>query len=100
MIHLMVFVLYLISPIISLIFILAFNVGMLRAFVADYGVPMMVVLWTAVSYMVPGEVPHGVPRRLFCPFPWDPESLHHWTVMKVLLFVILLVPKCILLMQN
>lgn len=43
----------------------------------------MVLLWTALSYSVPGKVPSGVPRRLFSPLPWDSESLHHWTVMKV-----------------
>ncbi|CAI8586192.1 unnamed protein product [Vicia faba] len=54
----------------------------LRGFIADYGVPMMVVLWTAVSYIKPSIVPHDVPRRLFCPLPWEPASLYHWTVAK------------------
>ncbi|CAL5205047.1 unnamed protein product [Lathyrus oleraceus] len=54
----------------------------LRGFIADYGVPMMVVLWTAVSYIKPSTVPHDVPRRLFCPLPWEPASLYHWTVVK------------------
>ncbi|CAI8619196.1 unnamed protein product [Vicia faba] len=54
----------------------------LRGFIADYGVPMMVVLWTAVSYIKPSTVPHDVPRRLFCPLPWEPASLYHWTVAK------------------
>lgn len=44
----------------------------------------MVVLWTALSYSVPGKVPSQVPRRLVAPLPWEPESLHHWTVVKVL----------------
>lgn len=43
----------------------------------------MVVLWTALSYSVPGKVPSQVPRRLVAPLPWEPESLHHWTVVKV-----------------
>ncbi|XP_020205446.1 probable boron transporter 7 [Cajanus cajan] len=59
-----------------------YGTGWLRGFVADYGVPMMVVLWTALSYGVPGKIPHNVPRRLVCPLPWDPESLYHWTVVK------------------
>ncbi|CAK8570029.1 unnamed protein product [Lathyrus sativus] len=67
-----------------------YGTGGLRALVADYGVPMMVVLWTAISYAVPGKVPPTVPRRLFCPFPWDPASLYHWTVMKDMLKVPLL----------
>ncbi|GFP93753.1 boron transporter 4 [Phtheirospermum japonicum] len=56
--------------------------GMFRSFIADYGVPLMVVMWTALSYGVPGKVPAGVPRRLFCPLPWESESLYHWTVIK------------------
>ncbi|KEH35928.1 boron transporter-like protein [Medicago truncatula] len=54
----------------------------LRGFIADYGVPVMVVLWTAVSYIMPDDIPNGVPRRLFCPLPWEPASLYHWTVVK------------------
>lgn len=67
-----------------MIFILAFNAGWLRGFVADYGAPLMVVFWTAVSYMPPDRLPEGVPRRLLCPLPWEPASLYHWTVVKVL----------------
>ncbi|KAK6136579.1 hypothetical protein DH2020_029669 [Rehmannia glutinosa] len=48
----------------------------------NYGVPLMVVVWTALSYSVPRNVPSGVPRRLFCPLPWESESLYHWTVIK------------------
>ncbi|CAI9294740.1 unnamed protein product [Lactuca saligna] len=29
------------------------------------------------------DVPPGVPKRLFCPLPWEPGSLSHWTVIKV-----------------
>ncbi|KAI5393847.1 boron transporter 4 isoform X2 [Lathyrus oleraceus] len=64
-----------------------YGTGGIRALVADYGVPMMVMLWTAISYAVPGKVPANVPRRLFCPLPWDPASLYHWTVMKDMLNV-------------
>ncbi|CAL0305706.1 unnamed protein product [Lupinus luteus] len=59
-----------------------YGTGWLRGFIADYGCPLMVVFWTALSYGKPGKVPHGVPRRLFCPLPWDPASLYHWTVIK------------------
>ncbi|XP_027190827.1 probable boron transporter 7 isoform X2 [Cicer arietinum] len=59
-----------------------YGTGWLRGFIADYGVAMMVVLWTAISYVIPGKVPNGVPRRLFCPLPWEPASLYHWTVVK------------------
>jgi len=85
-----------------LFLILASNSGWLRGFIADYGVPLMVVLWTALSYVVPGKVPDGVPRRLISPLPWEPESLHHWTVVKVPLHIEYNFshPKCILLKQN
>ncbi|GAY60065.1 hypothetical protein CUMW_199200 [Citrus unshiu] len=53
-----------------------------RSFVADYGVPLMVVVWTALSFSVPSKVPSGVPRRLFSPLPWESGSLEHWSVMK------------------
>ncbi|XP_027189351.1 probable boron transporter 7 [Cicer arietinum] len=59
-----------------------YGTGCIRGFIADYGVPMMVVLWTALSYTVPSKVPSGVPRRLFCPLPWESASLYHWTVVK------------------
>ncbi|OWM86679.1 hypothetical protein CDL15_Pgr015715 [Punica granatum] len=47
-----------------------------------YGVPLMVLSWTALSFTVPRKVPDGVPRRLFCPLPWESASLYHWTVIK------------------
>ncbi|XP_019179153.1 PREDICTED: probable boron transporter 7 [Ipomoea nil] len=59
-----------------------YGTGFFRSFIADYGVPLMVVLWTAVSYTVPKEVPSSVPRRLVCPLPWEPASMYHWTVIK------------------
>ncbi|XP_010691218.2 boron transporter 4 isoform X1 [Beta vulgaris subsp. vulgaris] len=54
----------------------------LRSFVADYGVPLMVVLGTAISYSVPKGIPHGVPRRLYSPLPWQSQSLYHWSVVQ------------------
>ncbi|EXB94144.1 Boron transporter 4 [Morus notabilis] len=59
-----------------------YGTGWLRGFITDYGVPLMVVVWTALSYSVPRKVPEGVPRRLFCPLPWESASLYHWTVIK------------------
>ena len=56
--------------------------GVFRSFIADYGVPLMVVVWTALSYATPHGIPEGVPRRLYCPDPWETKSLYHWTVMK------------------
>uniref|UniRef100_A0A2N9IRF9 Bicarbonate transporter-like transmembrane domain-containing protein n=1 Tax=Fagus sylvatica TaxID=28930 RepID=A0A2N9IRF9_FAGSY len=59
-----------------------YTTGWLRGMTADYGVPLLVLLWSALSYAVPSRVPVGVPRRLFCPFPWESASLYHWTVIK------------------
>ncbi|ESW09046.1 hypothetical protein PHAVU_009G095800 [Phaseolus vulgaris] len=59
-----------------------YGTAWLRGFIADYGVPLMVVLWTALSYFVPKQVIDGVPRRLISPLPWEPEALQHWTVVK------------------
>ncbi|XP_027939770.1 probable boron transporter 7 isoform X1 [Vigna unguiculata] len=57
-----------------------YGTGWMRAIVADYGIPLMVLLWTGLSYTVPNKVPSSVPRRLVCPLPWEPASLYHWTV--------------------
>ncbi|KAB2031137.1 hypothetical protein ES319_D05G283900v1 [Gossypium barbadense] len=59
-----------------------YGTGWFRSFIADYGVPLMVVVWTAMSFSVPSKVPFGVPRRLFSPLPWEPASSQHWTVIK------------------
>lgn len=59
------------------------TVGWIRSIVADYGVPLMVLVWTALSYSVPKNVPASVPRRIFSPLPWEASSLQHWTVAKV-----------------
>lgn len=59
-----------------------YGTGWIRSFIADYGVPMMVLLWTALSFSLPSKVPSGVPRRLVTPLLWEPASLYHWTVIK------------------
>ncbi|XP_065865175.1 boron transporter 4-like [Euphorbia lathyris] len=59
-----------------------YGTGFFRSFIADYGVPLMVIVWTTLSFSVPSKVPSGVPRRLFSPLPWESASLHHWTVLK------------------
>ncbi|TYI83404.1 hypothetical protein E1A91_D05G290600v1, partial [Gossypium mustelinum] len=59
-----------------------YGTGWFRSFIADYGVPLMVVVWTAMSFSVPSKVPSGVTRRLFSPLPWEPASSQHWTVIK------------------
>ncbi|CAM0957508.1 unnamed protein product [Alopecurus aequalis] len=64
-----------------------YGTGWLRTLIADYGVPLLVILWTALSYALPSKIPSGVPRRLFFPLPWEPKSLQHWTVAKELFSV-------------
>ncbi|XP_068345759.1 probable boron transporter 2 [Pyrus communis] len=64
-----------------------YGTGWLRSFVADYGVPLMVLVWTGVSYIPTSSVPHGIPRRLFSPNPWSPGAYDNWTVIKDMLNV-------------
>ncbi|XP_010544945.1 PREDICTED: boron transporter 1 isoform X2 [Tarenaya hassleriana] len=64
-----------------------YGTGWLRSFVADYGVPFMVLVWTAVSYIPAEDVPKGIPRRLFSPNPWSPGAYENWTVIKDMLNV-------------
>ncbi|KAH7291359.1 hypothetical protein KP509_29G013800 [Ceratopteris richardii] len=64
-----------------------YGTGWLRALIADYGVPIMVLLWTAISYAPTGHVPVGIPRRLFSPNPWSPGAFQNWTVLKEMLDV-------------
>ncbi|KAJ6710647.1 ANION EXCHANGE PROTEIN [Salix koriyanagi] len=61
--------------------------GWVRSLIADYGVPLMVLVWTAVSYIPTGNVPKGIPRRLFSPDPWSPGAYENWTVVKEMLHV-------------
>lgn len=61
--------------------------GSIRGLIADYGVPLMVLVWTAVSYIPTSSVPHGIPRRLFSPNPWSPGAYANWTVVKDMLNV-------------
>ncbi|XP_010270899.1 PREDICTED: probable boron transporter 2 isoform X2 [Nelumbo nucifera] len=64
--------------------------GWLRGFIADYGVPLMVLVWTAISYIPASSIPRGIPRRLFSPNPWSPGAYENWTVIKDMLNVPLL----------
>ncbi|KAL8054262.1 hypothetical protein ABFX02_05G126300 [Erythranthe guttata] len=36
-----------------------YGTGTFRSFIADYGVPLMIVVWTALSYSVPSNIPSG-----------------------------------------
>ncbi|GMI75394.1 REQUIRES HIGH BORON 2 [Hibiscus trionum] len=64
-----------------------YGTGWLRGFIADYGVPLMVLVWTAVSYIPVNDVPSGIPRRLFSPNPWSPGAYSNWTVIKEMMTV-------------
>ena len=64
-----------------------YGTGWLRSLIADYGVPLMVLIWTAVSYIPAGSVPKGIPRRLVSPNPWSPGAYENWTVIKDMLDV-------------
>ncbi|KAJ8449093.1 hypothetical protein Cgig2_004148 [Carnegiea gigantea] len=64
-----------------------YGAGWLRGFIADYGVPLMVLVWTGVSYIPVHDVPRGIPRRLFSPNPWSPGAYSNWTVIKEMLKV-------------
>ncbi|KAL2646155.1 hypothetical protein AAZV13_05G034700 [Glycine max] len=64
-----------------------YGAGWLRGFVADYGVPLLILVWTAVSYIPTNKVPMGIPRRLFSPNPWSPGAHSNWTVIKEMLNV-------------
>ncbi|KAL6186560.1 hypothetical protein ACLB2K_042680 [Fragaria x ananassa] len=59
-----------------------YGTGWLCGFIADYGVPLMVLVWTGVSYIPVNDVPRGIPRRLFSPNPWSPGAYSNWTVIK------------------
>ncbi|KAG0562224.1 hypothetical protein KC19_9G128000 [Ceratodon purpureus] len=55
--------------------------GFIRRFIANYGVPILVIVWSAVSYAPSGSVPEGIPRRLTSPNPWrSPIATTHWDV--------------------
>ncbi|XP_052203790.1 probable boron transporter 2 [Diospyros lotus] len=64
-----------------------YGCGWIRGFIADYGVPLMVIVWTALSYIPSGDIPKGIPRRLFSPNPWSPGAYQNWTVIKDMLNV-------------
>ncbi|KAI5075445.1 hypothetical protein GOP47_0009521 [Adiantum capillus-veneris] len=64
-----------------------YGAGWLRALIADYGLPIMVLVWTGISYAPTGHVPTGIPRRLFSPNPWSPGAAQNWTVIKEMLEV-------------
>eukprot|EP00803_Ostreobium_quekettii_P007182 evm.model.scf_511.2 EVM.evm.TU.scf_511.2 scf_511:53252-64416(-) len=53
--------------------------GWTRSLLADYGVPLMVVVWSGISYSISGA-PNGVPSRLSIPNTWDVKDT--WKVVQ------------------
>ena len=49
----------------------------------DYGVPFLIVKWTAFTDLVPERVPAGVPRRLRIPLPRDSGLFNRGPVIQV-----------------
>lgn len=47
--------------------------GPLRGLLADYGVPLMIVLWSGISFAVT-DTPSGIPSRVTTPNTWDVTS--------------------------
>ncbi|MBA0801567.1 hypothetical protein Gohar_011925, partial [Gossypium harknessii] len=65
------------------VFLMHLNlIGWLRGLIADYGVPLMVLVWTAISYIPVNDVPRAIPRRLYSPNPWSAGAYSNWTVIK------------------
>ncbi|RZC58284.1 hypothetical protein C5167_005587 [Papaver somniferum] len=48
----------------------------------DYGLPLMVLVWTAIQYIPANNVPHGILRRLLSLNPWSPGAYANWTVIE------------------
>uniref|UniRef100_A0A5B7AUV0 Putative HCO3-transporter family isoform 1 n=1 Tax=Davidia involucrata TaxID=16924 RepID=A0A5B7AUV0_DAVIN len=61
--------------------------GWLHSRLWCFGVPLMVLIWTAVSYIPAGSIPKGIPRQLFSPNPWSPGAIENCTVIKDMLNV-------------
>lgn len=58
-----------------------FGRGWLRSLLADYGVPLMVVVWSGLGYCIAKPSPGGIPRRVQLPNTWDVKGT--WTVAGV-----------------
>ncbi|KAL3150270.1 Boron transporter 1 [Trebouxia sp. C0010 RCD-2024] len=54
--------------------------GWARSLLADYGVPLLVVIWSAVGYCVYPGTPDGVPRQAIIYNTWDVKD--NWTVAR------------------
>lgn len=52
-----------------------------RSLLADYGVPLLVVIWSAVGYCIYPGTPDGVPRQAIIYNTWDVKN--NWAVARV-----------------
>ena len=52
--------------------------GGMRSFLADYGVPLLVVVWSGVSFILEDATPSGIPRRLSMPNTWAADATRNW----------------------
>lgn len=43
----------------------------IRSFCADYGAPIMVVVWSAAGYIAADVLPGGEPRQVATPNAWE-----------------------------
>ncbi|EFJ36311.1 hypothetical protein SELMODRAFT_78956 [Selaginella moellendorffii] len=59
-----------------------YGAGWMRGLIADYGLPLMVLVWTGISYAAANDTPAGIPRRLYSPNPWSHRAMANWTVIK------------------
>ncbi|KAI3878882.1 hypothetical protein MKW92_049267 [Papaver armeniacum] len=48
----------------------------------DYGLPLMVLVWTTIQYTPANNVPHGILRRLLSLNPWSPDAYANWTIIE------------------
>ncbi|KAF6146562.1 hypothetical protein GIB67_008848 [Kingdonia uniflora] len=64
-----------------------YGTGWLWGSIADYGVLLLVLVWTAVSYIPVNEVPKAIPRHLFSPNPWSSCTYSNWTIVTEMLNV-------------
>lgn len=76
------------ASLVSYVLFVLFLPGSFRRFTADYGVPLMVLVWTGISYAPSRSVPDGIPRRLSSPDPWASKATGNWTIIKVVHFSI------------
>lgn len=64
----------------------------LRSFLADYGAPLMAVVWSAAGYIAAPQLPGGKPRQVATPNTWDVRD--SWSIANQLYQVRQVWKKC------